>query len=330
MRTAIPLSLLALVGVVQAQAVTVDYPDSTLNAPQGQYPIYTGTMTNVIRGQLFCPPTFGELPTTRMVCTKVGVQLSNTAAYAQFVVRFGTTQLTTLSNTWNTNLPDQRVQVDLSGQTLSGGTGANVWVEFDLAYPVLYTPGDAFVLDITSQAAAAGVYCSTAIGTGVARMISTNYTGTPTATPSTSGGIKFRMVFEPLGPVVIHGTGCPGTGNFTPQMSSMGSSNIGGGPFMLHLNGALGGAPTALVIGAQPTHLPMGGGCTLYVNPVVTIGLSASGLGAGQGAAAFPIVIPNNPFLVGYSLPTQWLQLDLASGAVMPLTTSAAGMVVVH
>ena len=56
-----------------AQTVVVDYPDSTIGTLAGQYPIYTGAGLNVIRGQALCPGTFAALPTTTMVCTRVGV-----------------------------------------------------------------------------------------------------------------------------------------------------------------------------------------------------------------------------------------------------------------
>ena len=322
---------LLLPSALPAQAVTVDYPDSAIGALAGQYPIYTGSATSVIRGQSYCPPTFANLPATPMICTKIGIQLGALAGpvqYTRFVLRAGAAPVAALTNTWNTNLPDQRVQMDLSGQFLTGGPSLNVWVEYPLAFPFYWQPGQGVVIDFTTQAAIAGHYLTTAIGTGVARCISTAYAGAATGSLSTSGGIKFRMVFEPVG-LTLWGSGCPGSGNITPDISSTGQSNLGTLNYFVNLANALGGSPAVFLFG-RAANFDIGGGCTVY-NDLTFIGASVTtGSGPGTGTAVYPLFVPNDPSLLGAVFDVQWGVLDNASPAFVPLTLTAGGKVVVY
>lgn len=328
MRHLLTTSLVLLSVPLFAQPVTVDYPDSVVTGTAGQYPIYTGTGLSVIRGQIFCPGTFAGLPTTPMFCTKVGIQLGAPAAgYAQFVLRFGATTIAALTSTWATNLPDQRVQLDLSNTTITPPVPPG-WVEYQLKYPFYYTPGSGVVLDIISQAQVAGIYCRTALSSAP-RLIDTNFVGLPTGpAPSTSGGIKFRMVFEPLA-IVVAGTGCPGTGSFVPQISSTGQSKIGSFNYMVLLANALGGAPGAFLLG-NPMVLPIGGGCNVYNDLLISQSLIVGGNGPGNGTASFPLFVPNNPALATLVLDAQWAILDQASQALAPVALTPAGKVVVY
>lgn len=327
MRNLILLAATAFGATLPSQTLTVDYPDSVIGTAAGQYPIYTGTATNIIRGQSFCPGTFLGLPATPMICSKVGIQLANSAQYAKFVLRFGATNATALTTTWATNLPDQRVQLDLSGATISGGAGVNVWVEYELAYPFYYMPGQGVVLDITSQAMTAGVFARTALGSGVARLVDTNYAGGATSgSASTSGGIKFRMVFEPLG-IVQHGTGCAGSGSFVPQIGSVGAPNLGNATFQVTLAQALGGSPCVFLLG-NDALLDLSGGCKVYNDMLFSAALTTSGAGAGTGTSAILLPIPNDPSLLTQVLNAQWGVLDFASAAILPITTSAGGKIV--
>ena len=326
------LLLLAAVAVPAfAQSLTVDYPDSTLGANAGQYPIYTGTGTLVVRGQTLCPGTFAALPTTPMICTRVGVQLAQTGGlvtYAQFVVRVGKTSVTPpWTNSWATNLPDQSVQVDFSGQVIPGGAGANQWFEWPLARPFLYNPGEGVVLDITSQASVAGQWLSTAIGTGAARVVSTNYTGSANGSLSASGGIKFRLVFEPLG-MVVSAPGCPGSGNATPAIGAVGLPAIGNAGFVVTLDQALGSAIAAIVFGG-PANIDLGGGCVLRSDlSLFTTFAITTGVGPGVGQAGFAMPIPNLPSLIGYLADVQWAVLDPGSPSPFGFTLSSAGKLV--
>lgn len=323
------LSLAAL--PLAAQQLTVDYPDSVLGATAGQYPIYTGTGTNVIRGQMFCPGTTPSLPTQVMVCTRVGVQLADLngpATYSQFVVRVGSTTVPALTNTWTTNLPDQSIQVDLSNQTLTANSPTNVWVEWPLNTPFVYTPGEGVVLDITSQAAVAGQYLRTAIGTGVARMVSTNYTGATTGAPQASGGIKFRLVFEPAGFVSAH-PGCPGTGNFVPRIDAIGQPTIGNAGFALTLNDALGGSLCAILLG-YPAQLDIGGGCIVRCDGTVLMLAGTTGTLPGTGTATFPFPIPNQAWLSGVVFDAQWGVFDPGSSSPSGIAMSSSAKLILQ
>lgn len=314
-----------------AQSVVVDYPDSTIGANAGQYPIYTGAATNVVRGQSMCPGTFAGLPTTPMLCTRIGVQLADSVGsvtYAQFVLRAGKTAVTPpWTNAWATNLPDQLPQVDLSGQVIPGGPGVNQWFDWPLARPFVFNPGDNIVIDITSQAAVAGQYLRTAIGTGVARVVSTNYTGSAAGTLAASGGLKFRMVFEPLSLLVTE-PGCAGSGGFTPAIGSIGLPQVGNAGFVLTLDQALDASLAVIAFGSQATT-PIGGGCVLHNDlSLFTDFALTSGAGPGTGQAGFALPIPNNPALVGYLADVQWGVLDPGSPSPLGFTLSSAAKLV--
>ncbi|MBK9387667.1 MAG: hypothetical protein IPN34_22870 [Planctomycetes bacterium] len=216
--------------LLSAQQLTVDYPDSVLNAPQGQYPVYTPPAGGTVRGQILCPPSFAGLPTTPRQVTRVGVQIAGQELYAEFVVRAGSSTQPSLTPTWATNLPDQRVQLDLSNTVLQGGlngtTAVNQWVEFPLANPFQWTPGESIVVDITARSAVAGVYCRTAIGTGVGRCLNTAYTGQATGSVITSGGIKIRIVFDDQG-WVRSGVGCADSTSTVVGLVYAGNLSVG-------------------------------------------------------------------------------------------------------
>jgi hypothetical protein len=315
-----------------AQTLTVDYPDSVLGTPAGQYPIYTGTGTNLIRTQCLCPATFAGLPTQPMVVTRVGVQLAEVTGpilYAQFVVRVGRTSLGALTNTWNTNLPDQTIQVDLSNTVIAGGPNANIWVEWPLAAPFLLQPGEGVVLDITSQASTGGQYLRTAIGTGVARLVATAYAGGPTGpTLATSGGIKFRLVFE-NGGLVSTGAGCPGSGNFVPAIGGNGDPTIGNLAYELTLQNALGGTAAGLLLGF-PTQLDLGAGCIVRSSGSAFVLAGTLGSGPGQGTALYPFPVPPLPWLLGVSFDAQWAVLDPGSGSPFGAATSSSARMVFY
>ena len=120
MRALSTFLILAIPSTVFAQT-TVDYPDSVIRTPpQGQYPIFTPSSGNTVRGQIYCPSTFVSLPKTAMLVTKVGIQIAGNLPYTTFVGRAGTTSLKALGATFATNLVDQRIQFDLSGRNLPG------------------------------------------------------------------------------------------------------------------------------------------------------------------------------------------------------------------
>lgn len=321
--------------VAAAQSVTVDFPDSVTGVGQGQYPIYTATLTNLIRGQSFCPSTFANLPTTPMICTRVGLQLAEVTGpvtYTTFQIRFGRSPLTTgtFSTAWAQNLPDQRLQVDLSGLLLAGGlNNTNAWFEWPLAYPFYFTPGDSVVLDLITQAAVSGQFLRTAIGTGSGRIVTTSYTGQPNGgAVQTGGGLKFRMVFEPVG-LVQWGNGCPGLNNLIPMIGSTGQSTVGSNNHIVTLSNAFGGAPGAFLMG-NPANFDIGGGCRIYNDLAFSMFMAISGSGPGNGTSAMPVFVPNNPLLLGFVADVQWGILDPGAPSFFGVVTSPGGKIVVY
>jgi hypothetical protein len=97
-------SILLLMPALSAQT-TVDYPDSAIASPAGQYPVYTPTNGNTVRGQIHCPSSFAGLPTPRAIVSRVGIQLSGQEDYTTFVVRAGVSPVSTMTNSWTQNLP---------------------------------------------------------------------------------------------------------------------------------------------------------------------------------------------------------------------------------
>lgn len=93
-----------------------------------------------------------------------------------------------------------------------------------------------------------------------------------------------------------YGSGCPGTGGFTPALAITGNPKPGSTVSMKVTQG-LGGATSVVFLGYTKTALPFGNGCTLNVSPLLpsVIGpYSLSGSGAGNGKLTVTLGIPNN------------------------------------
>lgn len=321
-----------------AQQTRVDYPDSALvSPPELFFPFYTLGGGGTVRYQTMCPATFAALPAQPMLVTGIGLQIAGQERYDRFEVRFGATAQGSIGNCWTANLPDQRLQHDLSGRVLPGGLQngqpVNTWVELALDAPFLWTPGEGLVLDVTASASVPGLWCLTGTGSGD-RVYAAPYTGQTCGAIVPGNGLKLRMVFEPPG-LLLHGQGCPGAGGATPALSLSGSA-APGGMVLFHLTNALGGAPTSLLLGlsrtnsaAGPLPLPLGGGCSVQVSADAVTAALATGTGPGQGAATLPLFVPNDPSFAGFALFAQWAQIDGSSPAVVPITLSGAGTVIV-
>ena len=231
-----------------------------------------------------------------------------------------------LTNTFATNLPDQRVQWDLSGQNLPGGgsgttaaTQKNVWVEFNICHPFAWKPGQALVVDITAKSKVGGQYCRSAIGAGVPRMLNLAYTPrATTGTAYTSGGIKLRFVFAPMYAPYVLGTGCAGTNRAVPKLTATGKTKIGNsGIVIVNMTNARPNAANFLVVGLTCIDLPIFGGCTIY--PQLHILLGGSTNATGGTGTVFPV--PKDPTLDGISITLQYA-IDDPNTAARPYTFS--------
>lgn len=331
----------ALAGTLSAQSV-VYFDDPALVAPPSvAFPFYTpgGGATGLpVRIQFLCPPTFAGLPGTAGLVTAIGMQIAGQAVYSRFELRAGINPNGLLTNDFARNLPDQRLQADRSGATLVGGgvpgTPANAWVEFPLAYPFHWQPGEALVVDLITQIAVVDSYCGTATGVTVPRAYNFAYAPGAMATSiQSTNGLRLSFRFEPVG-IVGFGAGCAGTGGFVPAVGFSGSSRLGSIDGLITGSALLGGSLTALSLGWSTQSwaggtLPfdLGGGCRLLVAPDAFVVGTAAGTGPGSGVAAVPLPIPVLPGLVGSVLHAQWLVQDPASA--VGVAVSGGGSIVV-
>lgn len=324
----------------------VDYDTSTLASPPAfGYPLYTpgaGSLGRTVRVQFLCPDSYlGTQGLAVGFVTHIGLSLAGQATYDTFQLRAGISPSNTLTNVWDTNLPDQRVQRDLGNVSLQGGgttsSPTNQWVEFELDYPFYYQPGQSIVVDLTTHVATSGIICGTTVGTGIARAYSSDYLGAPVAsTVQTTGGLVFRMRFQPP-TLVPFGAGCPGTGNFVPQLSSSGQSALGSTNYQLQVTQALPGAFGGFLLGFSRNQfvggsLPysFGAGCDQWTSAETVVGTIPTGGGLGTGSASMPFTVPNWPSLLGTVLYAQFAQLDASSAANLPVVFSNAGAIVLY
>ncbi|MCR9245435.1 MAG: hypothetical protein NXI31_10410 [bacterium] len=333
------LVLFALLGSATLSAQTVDYPDSSLaTPPQFSFPFYTtgaGQTGNPVRLQLLVPDSFlSSQSLSAGLVTKVGFSLAGVAPYNQFVLRAGVAGSPSLGADWNVNLPDQRVQNDQSGTTISGGGTAqnpvNQWVEFELDFPFYYTPGDSVVVDITSLVQAPGVFLGTTVG-GVERAYNFSYSSGQSATSFNSGGVSVRLVFESH-ELVSYGAGCQGSNALTPALSGFGAPAIGHAGFTLVAQNGLPGAFGGFLLGFSRNvwsggALPadFGAGCSLLTSAdaVATVLLDNT----GSGAIGF--AIPSDPAFRGTVFYAQFANVDLQSNANVPGAFSNGGIIAV-
>lgn len=93
---------------------------------------------------------------------------------------------------------------------------------------------------------------------------------------------------------VMYGQGCAGTGGVSPTLFVDGCA-APSAQVEISIGGGLGGGQAFLFLGLGPAALPMGGGCTLNVSPLlpVIVGpLPLGGAGAGAGGVQFGATIP--------------------------------------
>lgn len=336
------ISLAGLCGAASAQ--TVYYEDSALvSPPDTAFPFYTpgvGSVHQAVRIQFLCPGSFSSLPAQAGIVTHVGFEIAGQATYSTWVLRAGASPLTALGYDWGQNLPDQRVQADWSGQVVTGGlnngTPVNQWVDIELAYPFFWQPGEAVVVDLTTDIAIPGVYCGTARGQAVERVYNYSYQpGDQATTLSSTGGLKFSMTFAPVG-IVSYGTGCSGLLGYVPALAGTGSGQIAAST-ALSLQNALGNVPCALLLGLSRTQIAgmplpyqLGGGCDILTSSEVALFATTTGTGPGQGGAQYTLAVPNQPALAGVVLYAQWGVLDPGSTSPLQIVVSNGGIVVVH
>lgn len=91
-----------------------------------------------------------------------------------------------------------------------------------------------------------------------------------------------------------YGSGCAGSGGFTPALGLIGEPNPGT-QVSLRVEQGLGGSAVLFFFGLNPGAVPMGFGCTLNVTPLIPVVLGPLPLtagGAGQGRLELHPIIP--------------------------------------
>ena len=333
--------LLSLTAAPVCAQQVVHYPDDQLANPSVfGFPFYTpgvGSAGNGVRVQFYCPDNFlANEGLTAGYVTHVGLSIAGAAPYDDFVLRAGKTSVTSLGSDWAVNLPDQRVQMDLSGTTIVGGGTAqapvNQWVDFPLAFPFYYAPGDHLVVDLTTKLSLNGVLCGTTTGGGlVERAYNFSYTTGAPATSFNTNGLKVRFQFAPL-EMVEFGSGCASPNSTVPDLGAIGTPQLGTTAIITADNVAPNGlgifvfgySKTSYLGGSLP--LGLGGGCDLLVaadllQPLVL---------PPSGSTAFALSIPNNTALQGFVLYTQFAQFDANSPATIPYVLSEGGILPIY
>jgi hypothetical protein len=326
-----------------AAAQTVDYPSSTLaNPPQVTFPFYTpgaGSTGQTVRAQFLCGDAFlAQQSLSAGLVTRIGFSLAGEAVYDTFELRAGVTTETTLGSDWAVNLPDQRMQRNLSNMLIVGGGTAsapvNQWVELELDFPFYWQPGQNIVVDLTTHVATPGITLGTTVGVGVPRAYNFSYGPGALANAFSGNGVAFRMVFASTD-LVPFGTGCAATGGTVPSLTSQGPASLGGA-MLIFANDTLETTIGGFLFGFSRREIPtgalpldLGGGCTLLVAPDVFVPSAITPIGGGFGTAGIALTVPADPLLAGAVVYTQWAQLDAGSPAIVPLTFSHAGAVVV-
>ncbi len=120
------------------------------------------------------------------------------------------------------------------------------------------------------------------------------------------------------------GMACPGAPGRLPRIDSRGKPRLFSAFDVLLRGGEPDAALTSLAIGDRTTELTLGvlglDGCTLYVDPFVTLGLGAD----AQGMSELTLLIPLDPSVVGDQLSFQWFSADSGAPGALPLALSDA------
>lgn len=129
--------------------------------------------------------------------------------------------------------------------------------------------------------------------------------GQPDAVDGLSGGtFELDGGFDPGvcgSHISAYGSGCPGTGGFIPQYQVSGCI-APGYTAVTTITQGLGGSVAFIFLGLNQAALPLGGGCTLNVSPLLggpAGPIPLLGAGAGNGSISFPTTIPPIPAIVG-------------------------------
>jgi hypothetical protein len=110
--------------------------------------------------------------------------------------------------------------------------------------------------------------------------------------------------------VTPYGTGCPGTSGLTPQPSTNSQPTLGNAGFAFTVASGLPNAPALLCLATASGSTPLGGGCTLLLDPSFVVQPLITLDAAGSGQSPFPL--PSSAALLGFLLFGQFGVIDPA------------------
>ncbi len=171
------------------------------------------------------------------------------------------------------------------------GTGFQVLVSFGVASSGL--------VDVQLDVANGSVYWADEIGAterGVwrANLDGSNATRIYTSPSGWNAGALAIVLADCQSPTQSYGAGCAGTGGFVPALTAGDCATLGGS-FQIALENALGGATAFLFAGVAPGSVPMNGGCTYLLAPVLPplFAFPLGGVGPGTGVATLHFTLPS-------------------------------------
>ena len=120
-------------------------------------------------------------------------------------------------------------------------------------------------------------------------------------TPIGADRLYFQTFVVPCssGTVAKYGTTCPGAQGLTPNMTFIGCPQ-GNAAVTVEIDRVLGGANGVMFFGSGDFGVSIGGGCELNIVPFLPVSLpmSASGVGPGNGTVSLPAVLPPIPGVI--------------------------------
>ncbi|MBI4878312.1 MAG: FG-GAP repeat protein [Planctomycetes bacterium] len=167
-------------------------------------------------------------------------------------------------------------------------------------------------------------------GDGLGRSVSLSgdraLVGAPGSGPVFSGSAyAFRL--ETCGTAAAYGAGCAGSGGFAPALALTGCpapTQV----VQLSLTEGLGGSLALFLFGGGQASVPIGGGCTFLLSPVLPLQsiLPLGGAGPGNGSIVLPGTVCAGA--AGHTFTTQAAVLDAASPLGFSLTNGVLVQVV--
>lgn len=251
--------------------------------------------------------------------------------YGDFEIRMGTTQLSTLTNDWASNLP---MPTTVYRGPLLVRFVRDEWVPLGLPASFLWlplSPADNLVIDfIQWQVLDRGavppdvngyflnVYSSQT--GGISRAYRRGWTAAQPATSAgvDGAGIKLGFLFND-GNFVGHDGSCPGSSGQVPAIGTPpGSYPQLGSPFTIELSQGPAGLAASLVLGFStaaygPFGLPFdlapfgAPGCVVWSAPEASVGIFPLD---PTGAASFQLALPNLPQLSTLRVHASWICID--------------------